>query len=181
MESDLMPLDRMNMFWNQQAMPQRNQFFQPAVAPGQFSGGTPTWMLNQSQRVPSTMGGQGSLPIPPGYSRNMNMNGPGSGLGGGMPRHQGNLGGNLGLGAGPQNAGGQGYATPGYPPQGFRQLQQYPQPQLPLPQGYPPQGYSPQGYNQDYRGQMPLQHAWEEPKKGGLKGFISNLMAKRKR
>ncbi len=84
----------------------------------------------------------------------------------------------------PQTVGGQGYAAPGYPPR-FPRFQQ-PQPQMPMTQGYPtqslpPQNYAPQGYNQGYGGQKPLQPAWEEPKKGGIKGFISNLMAKRKR
>ena len=112
------------------------------------------------QRFLPTMGGQGGLPMPPRLIRIMN------GLGGG-----------------------QGYAAPGYPPQGFGQQP----PQQPMPpaqgyplqgfpsQGYPPQGYASQGYNQGYGGQMPVQSAWEEPKKGGIKGFISNLMAKWKR
>jgi hypothetical protein len=41
--------------------------------------------------------------------------------------------------------------------------------------------YAPQGYTQGYGGQMPVQPFWEEPKKGEIKGFISNLMAKRKK
>ncbi|HBV85187.1 hypothetical protein [Desulfosporosinus sp.] len=102
-----------------------------------------------------------------------------------MPRPQGNPGWNQGWGAVPQNAGGQGYTTPGYPPQGFGQ-QQSPllQPTIhqSLPnQGYPFQQYAPQGYNQGFGGQIPVQHAWEKPKKGGIKEFLSNLMAKRKR
>jgi len=59
--------------------------------------------------------------------------------------------------------------TQSYPLQGFPS------------QGYPPQGYAPQGYNQVYGGQMPVQPAWEEPQKGGIKGFISNLVAKLKK
>ncbi|MDP4128235.1 MAG: hypothetical protein Q8912_15040 [Bacillota bacterium] len=106
---------------------------------------------------PPSMGGQGVMPM--------------------TSRPQGNPGWNQGWGAGQQNAGGQGYTTPGYPPQGFGQQQ----PPLMKPMPYPLQQYTPQGYNQGYGGQMPGQPAWEEPKKGGIKGFISNLMAKRKR
>ena len=40
---------------------------------------------------------------------------------------------------------------------------------------------SAQGYNQGYGGQMPVQPAEEQPKKGGIKGFISNLTTKRTR
>jgi hypothetical protein len=198
-----MSFGKMNMFGNRQAIPQQNQVFQPPAAPGQFGGGNYTRILDQKlQRFLPMMGGQGGLPIPPGIGRI--MNGLGSGLGGGMPRAQGNPGGNPGWGAGPQSAGGQGYATPGYPPQGFGQLQtQQPMPptqSYPLqgfqsqgsppqgsppqgspPQGSPPQGYTPQGYYQGYGGQVPVQPAWEEPKKGGIKGFINNLMAKWKR
>lgn len=183
-----MPLGKMNMFGNQQAMPQQNQGFQPPAAPGQFGVGNYIPMLGRGlQRFLPMMGGQGGLPMPPGLIRI--MNGLGGGLGGGMPGAQGIPGGNPAWVAGPQSAGGQGYAAPGYPPQGFGQQQ----PQQPMPpaqsyplqgfpsQGYPPQGYAPQGYNQGYGGQMPIQPAWEEPKKGGIKGFISNLMAKQKR
>lgn len=71
-------------------------------------------------------------------------------------------------------------------PQGYAQQQpQQPQLQQPIPsaqgypsQGYPQQGYAPQWNNQGYGVQTPVQPAWEEPKKGGIKGFISNLMAK---
>jgi len=72
----------------------------------------------------------------------------------------------------------QGYPTQGYPTQSYP-TQGYPTQGYPT-QGYPTQGYAPQGYNQGYGGQMPVQPAWEGPKKGGIKGFISNLMAKRK-
>ncbi|SPF53372.1 conserved hypothetical protein [Candidatus Desulfosporosinus infrequens] len=170
-----MSFGKMNMFGNQQALPQQNQVFQPPAIPGQFGGG------NYTQQYPPTMGGQGGLPIPPGIGRI--TNGRGGNLYGGMP------GGNPGWGAGSQSAGGQGYAVPGYPPLGFGQQQ----PQQPMPpaqsypmqrypsQGYPLQGYAPLGYNQGYGGQMPVQPAWEEPKKGGIKGFINNLMAKWKK
>lgn len=52
--------------------------------------------------------------------------------------------------------------------------QQPPPPQYPLAptQGYPQQTYAPQ---------KPVQPAWEQPSKGGIKGFISNFMAKRKK
>lgn len=172
----------MHMFRNQQAMPLQNQGFQPPAAPGQFGGGNYTPTLGRGlQRFLPMMGGQGGLPMPPGLGRI--MNGLGGGLGGGLPG-QGMPGGYPAWGARPQFAGGQGYAAPGYPPQGFGQQQ----PQQPIPptqgypaQGYPSQGYTPQSYNQGYGGQMPVQPAWEEPKKGGIKGFISNFMAKRKR
>lgn len=106
---------------------------------------------------------------------------------------------NPGLGRAPQQflpfIGGQGgfplTQAPGYPSQGFgqqqplqqpmRPVQGYPPQMLPSQGGYPTQGYAPQGYNQGYEGSAPIQPAWEEPKKGGLKGFISNFMAKRKR
>ena len=183
-----MPFGKMNMFGNQQAMPQQNQIFQPPAAPGQFGGGNYTRMLDHRlQRFLPMMGGQGGLPMPPGLGRI--MNGLGGSLGGGMPGAHGLSGGNPGWGAEPQNTGGQGYAAPGYPPQGFGQLQlQQPMPpaqSYPLQgfpsQGYPLQGYASQGYNQGFGGQMPVQLAWEEPKKGGIKGLISNLMAKWKR
>lgn len=176
-----MPLGKKNMFRNQQAMPQQNQGSQLPAASGQFGVENP--MLGRGlQKFLPMMGGQGGLPMPPRLVRIMN------GLGGGLPGAQGMPGGNPGWGGGPQNAGGQGYVAPGYPPQGFGQQP----PQQPIPpaqsypfqgfpsQGYPPQGYATQGYTQGYGGQMPVQPAWEEPKKGGIKGFISNLMAKRK-
>lgn len=174
-----MPLGKRNMFGNRQAMPLQNQGSQLPAASGRFGMGNP--MLGRGlQRFLPMMGRQGGLPMPPGLARI--MNGLGGGLGGGMP------GGNPGWGAGPQSAGGQGYVAPGYPPQGFGlqppqqtmpPAQSYPLQGFPT-QGYPPQGYAPQGYNQGYGGQMPAQPAWEEPKKGGIKGFISNLMTKRK-
>ncbi len=153
-----MPLGKKTMFGNQQAMPQQNQGSQLPAAPGQFGVGNP--MLGRGlQRFLPMMGGQGGLPMPPGLVRIMN------GLGGG-----------------------QGYVAPGYPPQGFGQqppqqpippAQSYPSQGFPF-QGYPAQGYAPQGYTQGFGGQMPVQPALEEPKKGGIKGFISNLMAKRR-
>lgn len=160
--------NKMNMFWNQQPMSQQqNQFFQPPAMPGQF-GGDNSQRLGQSlHKYPPSMGGQGGLPKP-----------------------QENPGWNQGWGAGLQNAGGQGYTTPGYPPQGVGQQlppQMKPMPYQSLPshrfptQGYPLQNYTPVGYSQEYGGQMPVQLGWEEPKKGGIKGFLSNLMAKRKR
>lgn len=81
--------------------------------------------------------------------------------------------------------------APGYPSQSFglqhplqqptRPVQGYPPQMLPSQGGYPTQGYAPQGYSQGYGGPAPIQPAWEESKKGGLKGFINNFMAKRKR
>lgn len=180
-----MHFGKMNMFRNLQAMPQQNQFLRPLAAPGQFGGGNYTGMLDQGlQRFSPMIERQGGLPMPPGLGRP--LNGLGGGLGGGMPRTQGMRGGNLGWEAGLQGAGGQGYAAPGYQPQGY--AQQWPQQPMPTaqgyplqgfpPQGYPLQGYAPQRYNQGYGVQTPDQPAWEEPKKGGIKGFISNLMAK---
>ncbi|KGK88998.1 hypothetical protein DP73_11465 [Desulfosporosinus sp. HMP52] len=149
-----MSYDRINPFWNQQSLPQQNPGYQP-VPMGQFNPNNQTWRPDQSfQKFPSA----------------------GRGQSGGNPNWRNN----------PQNPGGQGYSTPGYPPQGFGTLQQSPMPGL---QGQQLQGYAPtpqrfnQGHYPDQRGQLPLQPqpAWEEPKKGGIKGFISNLMAKRKR
>lgn len=66
-----------------------------------------------------------------------------------------------------------------YFPQFGHRLQKF----LPMMGGFPYQSQQP-GYphqnNQGYGGQVPAQPAWEQPKKGGIKGFISNLMAKRK-
>lgn len=171
------------MFGNQQAMPQQNQGFLPPAAPGQFGGGNYTRGLGRGlHRFVPMMGGQGSFPMPPGLGQI--SNGLGGGPGMGMPGTQRIRGGNPAWGPVPQIAGGYGYAAPGYPLQGFGQ-QQPQQPMSPaqgyLSQGYPPQGYAPQGYNQGYGRQMPVQPAWEQPKKGGIKGFISNLMTKRKR
>ncbi|WP_425804999.1 hypothetical protein ACHOLT_00595 [Desulfitobacterium sp. Sab5] len=104
----------------------------------------------------------GGYPMPPGVPP---MNG--GGLGGGIP----------------YNNGRQGYPAPGYPPQGFLQ-QPMQNPMLPVrsypPQGYPFQQNTPPIYNQGY-GQMPVQPAWERPKKGGIKGFIGNLISKIKK
>ena len=164
---------------------------QPQGAPSQFGGGHYTQMINRNYQSLSPMtGGRGSSQMPAGLGRSVNS------LGGGMPGWN--------SGWGQQNLGGQGYPAPGYPPQGFGQqqpqmrpmphsqsypfqgyptqgypTQSYPTQGYPT-QGYPTQGYAPQGYNQGYGGQMPVQPAWEGPKKGGIKGFISNLMAKRK-
>ncbi|ODA38997.1 hypothetical protein [Desulfosporosinus sp. BG] len=176
----------MNIFWNQQAMPQQNQIFQTPNTLTQFGGDYYTRMSGQNpQRFPSMMGGQVGLPTPTGFGQS--MNGPGGGLGGGMPGYQGKPEGNPLWGVSPQSAGGQGYVTPGYPPQGFGQQQRpmppvqgYPSQGFPT-QGYPQQGYGAQVYNPGYGGQMPLYPAREQPQKGGIKGFISNLMAKRKR
>ena len=137
------------MYWNQQPIPQQNQIFQPPTAPGQFGGGYYSRMSDQRlQRFQPVRQGQGSFQMSPGLGRSMN------GFGGG-----------------------QGYATPGYPPQGFGQPQ-IQQPMLPI-QGNTQQGYEPYayGFNQN-QGQRPVQPAWEGPKKGGIKGFINNLMAK---
>lgn len=185
-----MPLGKMNMFGNQQAPPSQNQNFQQPLfqqpAGAGYGGGnyTPT-LLRGMQKLMPAAGGQGGFLRPPGLGQFLN------GLGG----NPGNMPGNPGMhspnpnwGVGPQSAGGQGYAAPGYPPQNFGQqvpqpmqlLQGYPS-QVNPSQGYPLQGYAPQGYNQGYGGQMPVQPAWEEPKKGGIKGFISNLMARRKK
>lgn len=175
-----MSFSSMKLFRNQQAMPQQNQVFQPPTAPGQFGGSNYTRMLDQRPQIfLPTMGGAGGLPIPPELCGI--VKGPGEGLGGGMPVLQGMPRGNPGWGAGSQNAGGQGCAAPGYPPQGFRQQQ--PQRSMPPAQSYPlqrfpSQGYASQGYNLGLGGQMPLQPAREEPKKGGIKGLISNLMAR---
>ena len=177
-----MPLDKTNMYWNQQAMSQQqNQFFLPPVAPGQFGGHNYNQMLGQNhQAFPPTLGRQGSLPMPPGLGLGQGIRGLGGGQGS-IPQPQGNLGGNPNWSTGLQNAGGQGYTTPGYPPQGFGQQQ--PQHPMPPTQGYSSQGYPVQGYHgsQQYGGQIPLQPLWEGPKKSGIKGFINNLMAKRKR
>lgn len=62
---------------------------------------------------------------------------------------------------------------------GFPYQSQQPQQPMQPAQGYPFSGY-PHQNNQGYGGQVPAQPAWEQPKKGGIKGFISNLMAKRK-
>lgn len=156
-----MHFHKMNMYWNRQPLSQqRNQFFQPPAAQGQFGGGNNFPMFGQSpyEFLPS------------------------------MQRPQVNPGWNQGWGAGLQNAGGQGYSTPGYPPQGLGHPpqmkpmlnQSFPSQRFPS-QGYPPQQYTPQGSNQGYGGQMPVQPAWEEPKKGGIKGFLDNIMAKFKR
>lgn len=141
-----------NIFGNHQpqVMPQQNQSFQEPISPGQFSR-TPLWGQG-FQRSVSGYGVQGGFQMPQGYAQPMNS-----------------------------SFGGQGYMAPGYPPQGFRQPQPQPQfqsqPQRPMP---PAQGYPYRGYNQGYGGQTPVQPAWEEPKKSGIKGFISNLMAKLK-
>lgn len=151
-----MPLGKFNLFGNQQS-PQ---------------GFTP--MINRP----------GGYPIPPGPSP---MNSFGGGLGGGMPNTQGIPGRNPLWEVGPQGNGRQGYPPSGYPPQGFlQQPMQRPMqnPMLPV-QSYPSQGYplqqnTPPVYNQGY-GQMPVQPAWEGPKKGGIKGFINNLLSKMKK
>ena len=149
---------KLNMIGNQQIMPQQSQVFQQPVVQRQFGEGNYTRMVDQMrQRFLPMMGGQGGLPMP-GIGRVMNRLG-------GMPASQGIPGGS------------QGYVTPGYPPQGFG-LQQ-PQHISPT-QGYPVQGYATQGYTQGYEVQKPVQPTWEEPKKAGIKGFISNFMAKRK-
>lgn len=84
---------------------------------------------------------------------------------------------------GPRNAGAQGYSTPGYPPQGFGQQHGFSQQQgfgqQQFRQPMPNYQTSPEFINQGY-GQMPLQPAWEGPKKGGIKEFFSNLMSKRR-
>lgn len=156
------------MFGRQQALPQQNQIFQPPAIPGQFGGANYPSGFGQGQvRYMPMMGGPGNFPMSPRLGHGMNGY-PSSG-GAGMPMPQGMLGTNPGWGATPFNAGGQGYTAPGYPPRGFGQ-QPFQQPMMPA-QGYPSQGYG---------GQMPVQQpAWEAPK-GGIKGFISNLMNKKK-
>lgn len=116
----------------------------------------------------------GGYPIPPGMSP---MNG--GGLSRGIPYNQRIPGGNPLWGVGPQGNGRQGYPAAGYPPQGFLQ-QPMPNPMLPV-QSYPPQGYPLQQNTSQMYGQMPVQPAWEGPKKGGIKGFISNLLSKKKK
>jgi len=70
---------------------------------------------------------------------------------------------------------------------GFRQQQPPMSPSQSYPlQGLPSQDYSLQGnasqrYNQGFLGQTPAPSALEEPKKGGIKGFVSNLMDKWKK
>jgi hypothetical protein len=166
------------MFGNYQSASQQNMSFQQPV--GQFgrSNYIPGMGLRQ-YRYESMIGSQGGFPASPRMGQL--LNGFGGGPGTGMPLSaQGISGVNPAWGAGLQSAGGQGFAVPGYPPQGFTQQSMSPAQVYPS-QGYSPQGYSPQWYNQGYGGQQPVQPAWEEPKKGGIKGFISNLMAKCKR
>jgi hypothetical protein len=145
-----MPLGKMNIFGNRQIPPQPNQNFQAPLAPGQFRGSNYSPLLGRGlQKFLPMMGGQSSLPMPPGFSRIFN-------------------------GLLPQNPGQQQmpYLTPptqGYPSQGYPS------------QGYPPHMPAPQGYNQGYGEQRPVQPAWEQPKSGGIKGFISNFMAKWKK
>lgn len=111
----------------------------------------------------------GGYPMPPGVPP--------------IPYNQGIPGRNQLWEVGPQGNGRQGYPAPGYPPQGFLQ-QPMQNPMLPVrsypPQGYPFQQNTPPIYNQGY-GQMPVQPAWEGPKKGGIKGFIGNLISKIKK
>ena len=185
----------LNLFGNQQGMPQQNLGFQP---PGQYGGSNYAPRLGRSfQKILPMMGSPGGSLMPPGLNRI--MNGFTGGLGAGMPGNPSMPAGTPGWGGGLQGSSGQGYSAPVYPPQ--PPLQQQPPQPMPPSQGYPtqgypsqghptqgfpsqsypPQGYPPQGYNQGFAGQMPVQPAWEEPKKGGIKGFISNLMAKRKR
>lgn len=74
-----------------------------------------------------------------------------------------------------RNAGAQGYTSPGYPPQGSQGFGQQPlMKPMSNSQVYP--GFVTSGYSQ-----MPVQPAWEGPKKGGIKEFFSNLMSKGKR
>ncbi|WP_088227613.1 hypothetical protein [Desulfosporosinus sp. FKB] len=180
-----MPLGKMNILGNQQVqmMPQGTQGYQMPNVSGQFNHSP---LLGRGlQRFAPKFGLPGGLLMPPGFSQLPNNYG--GGQAGTMPG--GMMGGNANWGPGPQ-AGGQGYAAPGYPPQGFQQNQVLQQPMMPQGQGYQPQGYQPQGYpiqgypnqmvNQGYGGQMPVQPAWESPKKGGIKAFISNLFSKKK-
>lgn len=168
------------MFGNQQGPLQQNWGYQYPIAPAQYGGGNYSPMSGQGlNRFTPNLRGQGNFLMPQGLGQIET----GGGLRGGMPMPQG-MPTNSTWRPMPLSVGGQGYAAPGYPPR-IPQLQQ-PQMQMPMTQGYPSQGfplqnYPPQGYNQGYGNQKPLQPAWEEPKKGGIKGFISNLMAKRKR
>lgn len=172
-------------------------------APGQFGRGHYMQMINQNYRsFWPMMGGQGSSQMPSGPGRPVNS------FGGGMPGNLGwgvgqpNPGGQgySAPGYPPRGFGQQqaqmspiphaqsfsfqryptqGYPTQNYPTQGYR-TQGYPTQGYPT-QGYPTQGYLPQGYApQGYGGQIPVQPARGGSKKGGIKGFISNLMAKRK-
>ncbi|WP_407311502.1 hypothetical protein [Desulfosporosinus sp. SB140] len=175
-----MSLGKMNLLGNQQAqmMYQGNQGFQVPIVPGQFNR-TPQLGRGLQRYVPK-FGVTSGLFMPPGFAQSMNNFGGGQveGIPGGM------IGRNPPWSTGSQSAGGQGYAAPGYPPQGFQQKQPL-QHAMPPSQGYLTQGYPTQRqsypvYNQGYTGQTPIQPAWEEPKKGGIKAFISNFMAKRK-
>lgn len=157
------------MFGNQQGLLQQNWGYRYPIPPAQYGAGNfpPRFGQGMNQFMPN-LRGQGNFLMPQGLGQ----------IGSGAP------GLNTNWRPMPQSIGGQGYAAPGYPSRVPQLLQ--PQPQMPMTQGYPSQGfplqnYPPQGYNPGYGDQKPVQPAWEEPKKGGIKGFISNLMAKRKR
>lgn len=149
------------MFGNQQEMPQQNLEVPQPVTPGQFGGNKYTPLLARGHnRFAPMSGGSGNLIMPPGITRIIN-NFTGN-FGGGMPFYQ---------------------RMPGYPPQGLNQ-QPPQQPMPPAAQGftvnsYPYQGNAPQNYYHGYGGQIPVQPPLEEPKKGGIKGFIGNLMSKK--
>jgi hypothetical protein len=70
-------------------------------------------------------------------------------------------------------------------PQFLPPAQAFPSQKVPVQesqaQSYLSQQYVPQGYNQGYGGQIPVQPAWKKPRQGGIKGFISNFIAKWKR
>ncbi|MDD2234277.1 MAG: hypothetical protein PHZ11_02580 [Desulfitobacteriaceae bacterium] len=139
------------MFGNQPFIPHQNMFQQHAVQ-GQFAGTNYNLGIgSRPHRFVPMIRNRSSFP-PPRMGQFTNITGvcPGTGIPVFPP---GTAGTNPTWGTGPQKAGSQGFIAPGYPSQ---------------------------GYNQGYGGQPPVQPAWEKPKKGGIKGFLSNLMTKRK-
>lgn len=175
-----MPLGKMNIFGNQQSLPQQYPGIQPG-APGQFSGNYPASMFGRGlQRFGPMQNNPGGFLMPPGSSQMLNR------FSGGMPSTQGIPGRSPLWEAGPRGYGRQAYPAPGYPP-----VQQPLQNPMPSVQSFPPQGYpfqnytpqvsNPQFSNSGFGAQMPVQPAWEGPKKGGIKGFISNLLSKKKK
>lgn len=154
------------MFGNQRAMGQHNQIFNPLTFSGQFGGGGFPMRFSSNPGYDNFLIPSRQSPIYHSYS-----SGRGAGISPGMS--PGMFGINQGWGpSSPMSAGGQGYQAPGYPPRAYG-LQQQPFRQ-PLQQQMPPaQGYSTQ---------VPVgETATWKPEKSGIKGFISNLMAKWKR
>lgn len=162
------------MFGNQQALGQQNQIFNPPTFPGQFGGGGYPMRFSSNPGYNNFLMPSRQSPIFHNYSsgRGAGMT-PGMTPGMGPGMNPGMFGVNQGWGpSSPMSAGGQGYQAPGYPPRAYGQQQQ---PfRQPLQQQMPPaQGYSTQ---------VPVgETATWKPEKGGIKGFISNLMAKWKR